>query len=187
MKNNKKLIIIIVGLLIVCLGLAVFFMVSEDEDKKPLSDNPESQKEVTLENDDTTESEDADVIESEEASYEEWLAAGVVTAISINYPDFEIKEILLASETKLADSSDSKGVFVSFVSGGETIVIRSKPLSEERTKAGTIDLHTQNLGYATFDVVDAERIKDKDYTAVDINQLGTLISQSMLVSLYEHY
>lgn len=70
--------------------------------------------------------------------------------------------------------------------GGEKIAIHSKPLDEERTEAGTKDLYTENLGFASFDEVDVDSIDKDECVTVEMDELSELISQSVLVSVYEH-
>lgn len=128
-----------------------------------------------------------DVTTSEQnISYERWLAAGAVTGVSMYYMDFELEAIYLASETPLGNHGDSKGVYVVFKSGGETLCIESKPLDAERDEAGTIDLSTENFGFATFDVVDVKASDLEKYEEVRLENLSSLINQLMLVTLYEH-
>ena len=184
MKLNKKILIIAILLAIVCIAL-VFSALSNNNTDTPQQDN-ENKQEISNPGSNETNEEIVE-IDSKEASYEEWLAASMVTAVSLNYSNFEIEEILLASETKLNSHAESEGVYIKVSISGEKFIIHSKPLAEERTEAGTIDIHSQNLGYATFDSVDIGSIDGKQYEKVEMDELNTLISQSILVSLYEHY
>lgn len=180
--KNKKMILFILGLLILVIVLGVCLLQDEAKnyDKTDAPAVSEALDENEQDGDDVT-------ISSEEAVYEEWLAASVVTAISMSYPDFELQEILAASETGMDEMEQSEGVYVKFNSGGETIVIYSKPLNEERTEKGTVDLHEEKLGFATFDTVAADTLNGKELAAIDMNALNELIAESLLVSLYEHY
>ena len=181
--TNKKLILLISGVLILVLILGVCLL--KDEAKNyDKTDDPAAISETLYENEQQG---DDITISSEEAVYEEWLAASVVTAISLSYPDFELQEILAASETGMGEMEQSEGVYVKFNSGGETIVIWSKPLNAERTENGTVDLHEENLGFATFDTVTADSLNGKELKSIDMNALSELIAESLLVSLYEHY
>lgn len=127
------------------------------------------------------------VIASSEATYEQWLSAATVTAVSLTYPDFELEGIYAASETEKADGQKSKGVYVVFTSGGDEIIVESKPLDEERTEKGTVDLYEQGLGFATFDKVNKDDIDTDEMTSVDIDSLKDVMAKATLVSLYEHY
>ena len=125
------------------------------------------------------------IVEKKEASYERWLAAGMVTAMSMRYPDFVINGIYLASETELENLSQSNGAYIMFSNSGMEMVLHGKPLQEERTEAGTIDLYTADLGFATFDEVD-NNVSIDSLQKIEMEELSELISQSMLVSIYEH-
>lgn len=132
------------------------------------------------------EPEPVEYTEKAEASYEEWLAAAQVVAVSMRYKEFDISHIYLTSETRLSQKEKSTGVYVEFLSGGEKIRICSKPLAKEREEQGTVDLYTKDLGFATFDQVNPEEIHTEGWKEVQMKDLETLISQSMLVSIYEH-
>lgn len=191
--KNKRAIVLIIGVLIFVAVLGIL-LIEKDNDKPHQNITPPEASETTDENtqEDDTKDEaeqkvDEIVISSGEAVYEEWLAASVVTAISLTYPDFELQEILAATETDMGEMEQSEGVFVKFASGGEDLIIHAKPLTEERTKAGTADLHEEKLGFATFDIVKEEALKGEKLTAIDMNVLNELIAESLLVSIYEHY
>lgn len=122
--------------------------------------------------------------QQEEASYERWLSAGMVVGLSMNYPDFQLQGIYITGETALEDRMSSGGACILFTSGGEALALRSTPLEAERKTPGTIDLSSQTIGFATFDVTDASAVDTAGMTAVDVAELSELIAQSMLVSLY---
>lgn len=136
--------------------------------------------------DKTEESYQMETVEKADASYERWLAAGMVTAISMQYPDFSIEGIYLSGETELSDKFESAGAYVVFTADGEETAVQSMPLEAERTDAGTTDLYTRDLGFATFDVIDSSQIDTGSCEQIEMNDLTDLISQSLLVSLYEH-
>lgn len=121
-----------------------------------------------------------------EASYEQWLAASMVVAISMYYTDFEITGIYLTGENAVENKNLSQGVFLSFVSNGSEVTVCSMPLEDERTVEGTLDIGTADLGLATFDVVEGVADSVGDYRKVEVEDLGDLISQSLLVTIYEH-
>lgn len=127
-----------------------------------------------------------EIIEKADASYEKWLAAAMVTAVSMQYADFTIDGIYLTGETDVASKENSQGAYVMITSGDEQIVIQSKPLEEERVETKTIDLYTRDLGFSTFDTVDAVSMDMSSFQEITMDDLGELISQSLLVSLYEH-
>lgn len=126
------------------------------------------------------------IVEKKEAAYEKWLAASMIVGLSLRYPDFECEEIFLASDSALSSYSESKGVYVRFQYGGEELMVHSGPLEKERTEAGTIDLYTEDLGFASFDLVDEKGVEQGTGEVITIEDLSELINQSILVSMYEH-
>ena len=62
----------------------------------------------------------------------------------------------------------------------------SKSIAEERDVQGTTDLYTEYLGFATFDLVEANVEKLQGYKRIELDELQELISQSLLVSIYQH-
>lgn len=127
-----------------------------------------------------------EVTERIEATYEEWLAASMVVAMSLHYGDFEISEIYLTGETDLLKKQESTGCFIVFAAEGTQIILQSKPLAEERTEAGTFDLHANNIGFATFDRIDSVLGSVEKYKQITVTELEELIAQSLLVTVYEH-
>lgn len=119
-----------------------------------------------------------------EGDYEQWLAAGMVLAVSMEYPDFEIRGIYIASKTAQYQKMLSDGAYILFTSGGEEILIQSLPLEEERSEAGTSDLYTMDLGFATFDRVAADSVDLDAMTRLQLADLTEMIQQTMLPSLY---
>lgn len=126
------------------------------------------------------------ITDKKQASYEEWLAAGTVVAVSIEYPTFDLKGIYLTGETALTDKQNSSGVYVVFDADGMEQAVHAFPLDKERTEAGTTDLYTMDLGFAAFEPVEVQSIDTAAYRQVGIEDLQELIAQSLLVSLYEH-
>lgn len=127
-----------------------------------------------------------ELVEKEEASYEEWLAAAAVMAVSMQYSEFSIPDIYLASETEIGNKSESGGVYLHFISGEEEIFLEVKPLGEERTETGTRDLYTEDLGFATFDEAEGGSTDMQSWKTVLPEDLERLIVQSLLVTVYEH-
>lgn len=204
MDKNKKKFLILVGVIIAIVVLIIAdksFKLRQSEENElsqntdePVMENPfdsaiEDEDEANDETNETDDSgnENQDVTTvSQDVSYEHWLAAGAVTGVSMYYMDFELDGIYLASETPLGNHDDSKGVYVVFTSGGEKLVVKSVPLEDERSEAGTIDLSTENFGFATFDVVEVSDDELKACEEVRLESLSSLINQLMLVTLYEH-
>lgn len=137
-----------------------------NQNKTNLDKEENSMNESDIDNEADPQQGTTGTIQKADASYERWLAAAMVTAISLHYPDFEINGIYLTAETELSSASQSSGAYVIFTSDGESLVIYSKPLEEERTEAGTVDLYTMDLGFATFDEVNAETVNTEGMQAV---------------------
>lgn len=127
-----------------------------------------------------------EITERKDADYEKWLAAGMVAAVSMQYPDFEVSEIYLASSVEINEKSKSQGVYIVFHTDSQTIALHSEPLENERTEEGSVDLYTRDLGFATFDKVNIEEIDVSGFDTVSMESLEDRISQSVLVSVYEH-
>lgn len=126
------------------------------------------------------------IVERKDAEYERWLAAAMLMGVSMEYPDFELTGIYISSETSIEDKMNSDGAYILFTSGGETMAVHSVPQNGERSAAGTRDLSTETLGFATFDSVDPESVDTASMTKLDIEDLSELIAQSLLVSVYIH-
>lgn len=203
METTKKKLLILGGVILAIIILIIADMAHKEHVKEQaemsqnvmesVDEGLESELGSEDEQDDTSANSEAEnesgensTISEQNASYEYWLAAGVVTGISMQYMDFELDGIYVASETPLGNHDDSKGVYVVFQSEGKTLTIEAKPLDGERDEIGTIDLSTNNFGFATFDVVDVKASDLKKYEEVRLENLSSLISQLMLVTLYEH-
>lgn len=126
------------------------------------------------------------VIVKEDATYERWLAAAMTIGISMQYPDFELKDIYLTGRHALSGKAESNGVYIVFSSAGSTYMILSKPLETERENGGTTDLYSMDLGFNTFDPVETDSVDVNSMEKVAFEDLSKLIEQSLLVSLYEH-
>ena len=151
------------------------------------SDNSSTQK--TGENESVEIVEDTgtvEIIKKQDAPYEEWLAAAMVLGISMQYEDFTIDKIYLTGETDIASKGNSHGAYVVFSLNGKKVVLESCPLDAERTETGTMDLYTKDLGFATFDTVPSDSLDTESYQEITMDDLQESISQSLLVSLYEH-
>ena len=166
-KTRKGVCKLVVILIVLTCFAAILFVIT-----KPNNKNEENKLELV-------EEEAAKKIELKDkanATNEEWMAAGVSVAISMQYSEFEIIDICVSEEE----------VYIIFNSNGEEKAIHSVPLKEERDEAGTKDLYTKDLGFATFDEVPVEEIEIEKFRQVEIEDLSELIEQSVLVSIYEH-
>lgn len=119
-----------------------------------------------------------------EAPYEHWLAAAVITGISMEQPDFELGDVYAAGETSLEEAEESEGIYVVFVSDGEEKCVYSEPLEEARSEAGTTDITSGVIGTASFEEVSVDNIDTSRYHVIEIEDLNTLIEQSEQVTVY---
>ena len=125
-----------------------------------------------------------EIIQRVDAEYEKWLSAAMLVCVSMEYPDFQLEGIYTTSSTALEEKYNSDGVCIVFTSADTLIAICSKALEEERTEASTVDISTEVIGYATFDKVDPESIDYRSMEKINVEALGELITQSLLVSIY---
>lgn len=126
------------------------------------------------------------VSERSDASYERWLAASAVLALSIRYGDYDIEAIYLTGDHSIEEKMESDGVYILLQIEGTPQCVHAKPLNAERKEAGTVDLSSADMGFSTFDMIDPSSIDTSLFTEVRMEELGDLISQSVLVSVYEH-
>lgn len=206
-KSNSWMIVVVsIIVILVCIAVAVFAVLkmldteeqgnanadtetvisaTEETDNMIISGEKVENVDGTSENVEIVQDTGSvEIIEQAEASYEEWLAAAMVVAVSMQYEDFIIDGIYLSDENSTRENS--QGVCVLFTAGDDHQAVWSEPIDEERADSGTIDLYTKSLGFATFDIVDAAYVNTMDKQEIGIDDLEDLISQSMLVSLYEH-
>lgn len=121
-----------------------------------------------------------------EGSYEHWLSAAMVMAVSLEYPRFELVGIWAASATEISEAASSAGAYVLIRVGGQDVLIHSRPLKAERTQSGTRDLFTAQLGFATFDEVDPAKVDLSKLKEFSVEDISDMIAQSLLVTLYGH-
>lgn len=182
-QNKKKYLQWLVAIVIFAVCAVIIVLAAGELISNRSEEEPEAGE--VIENG-TEEPNQMEIVERADASYERWLAAGMVTAISMQYPDFSIEGIYLSGETELSDKSESKGAYVVFTANGAETAIHSVPLDAERTDAGTTDLYTRDLGFATFDTIEPSQIDTGSCEQIEMEDLNDLISQSLLVSIYEH-
>lgn len=163
--------------------------------QEPLPDETETApretapEETTEPDDDAPDYEDQPSVEiqqQKDAEYERWLAAAMVVCVSIEHPDFEFEAVYAASATELEDKLSSDGAYIVFRSGGKRYAIHSVALEQERSEAGTTDISTEVIGFATFDKVDPDRVDFESLDLIQIEELNELIAQSLLISVYNH-
>lgn len=177
-NKKQKLWPVITGIIVVlalAAAIVVYIMISSSSsDDSRVNNSPENMPEVNLELEDRA-----------EAAYEQWLSAAVLTGISIEYPSFESVEFYTEGETKIEDKASSAGVYVIFSANGEEKCIYSIPLDAERNDAGTKDIYSEVIGFATFDEADASEIPE-GFSSVDIDNIDELVTQSTRVAVYSH-
>ena len=117
--------------------------------------------------------------------YEERLAAAMVVGISMMYPDFQFHGIYIASETPLEAHSGSRGAYVLFSSGGQSLALRSLPLDAERQEKGTADLYVPTLGYSTYELVDPQTVATSAMKELQLTDLEEAINQSTQTTVIE--
>ncbi|MBR4308628.1 MAG: hypothetical protein IKT58_03435 [Oscillospiraceae bacterium] len=118
-------------------------------------------------------------------AYELRLAAAMVVAVSMMYPDFEFQGIYIASETPLEDHSRSAGAYVLFASEGQSLALYSRPLAEERKESGSADLYVPTLGYSTYELVDPQSVPVASLTELALEELEEAILQSTQTTVIE--
>lgn len=116
-----------------------------------------------------------------DATYEQWLAAAMFLVMPLEYPDFQLEGIYAASNTELEQKASSQGVYFCFLSGGEQVWIHSAPLAGNRSEKGTTDLHTAQLGYASFDRV--ENVDVSAMTELTVADLAEPMTYTILPGL----
>lgn len=126
------------------------------------------------------------VTEQIPGNYEQWLAAAMVMGVSLEYPDFSELELYAASDTELAAKAESQGVYLRFISGGETVLLHGTPLAQERTEAGTRDIYSMQAGFSALTEVDAASVDLSSMEVYTMDSLADYIQQSLLVSVYAH-
>lgn len=155
-----------------------------------ITNNPiNSNKNNTNQNTEVIEKENeanAEIVDKEEACYEEWLSAAMVSALTLQDDEFQINHIYYKTKTDLNNKLDSSGVYLIYTVDNQMYCKYSKPLSKERQKKGKVDLYTKELGFSTYDSINVDSLNFKNYKEIKANSLNTLISQSLLVSLYEN-
>lgn len=194
-KVNMKIAIAVIALTVVLAVLAVLAMVLRDlpeepggETTVPVSQETEpaggqTQQTAPVE---TIPPNTIQVTEQIPGNYEQWLAAAMVMGISLEYPDFADFEIYTPSDTPVADKLTSGGVYVRFVSGGETVLLHALPIEQVRTEPGTRDLSSMQIGYAALSVVEEAPAELLDMQSYSLDDLNEYIRQSLLVSVYTH-
>lgn len=125
------------------------------------------------------------IVDQIDGSYEQWLSAALVMVLPLEYPDFSDLEIYAPGTTDLAKKQESQGIYLKFTSGGAKVILHAAPLEAERTQAGTRDVNSMQIGFATMDAVSGEGL---DFSAMErllLEDLGEHIAQTMLPAVYQ--
>ena len=168
--GNKKLIVTVGLLAVLLVALIIAAILLGQKGNKPDSGEttqPTSQLEQRV-----------------DGSYEQWLAAGMMVGVSMEYPDFTLMGIYAAGETEIANKASSQGVYILIQTGGEELLLWGHSLDAERKEPGTTDLYTKELGFNTFDPVSRENVDLTALQELKLEDLGKMIEQSMLLTLY---
>ena len=126
-KQRKKIIALAVGILL-CLIIACVIIILYKGNGKAESDFAEENDSQTREVEIVDDRGNAEIIAKADASYEKWIAAAMVTAISMEYEDFTIDKIYVTGENDVNSKESSQGVFVVFSRENQQFAITSKPL-----------------------------------------------------------
>ena len=118
-------------------------------------------------------------------SYEEYLSALSLFALSMEYPDFQLQDIYAASSVTMANKANSQGIYVFFDSMGESLCARVTPIAAERSESGTLDLFANELGYAAFEI-QSEQPDINSLILLEPGVYGQLLPVLSGISLYNH-
>lgn len=171
--KNRKIIWIIFAVIIIAISILPIKQFIEKKNNESLLEKEKEQPNV-------------EIVEKKEATYEQWLAAAMVVAVSLEGEPFNVKHIYLCSENTLDNKQNSDGVYLIYEKEKNMICLHSSPLKEECKEKGMKNLYTQDLGFATFNNVDINTQDFSNYEEIVLEDLEELISQSMLVSIYEN-
>lgn len=193
MKKEVK-----IGIIALAICVVAFFIIiatkkqnvrSSEDDKITLEDSiNNTSNEIIVEeppaSSDVTNTEKQEVME--DSTYEEWLAAAMTVAISMRYTDFEIEDIYYKSETAPANRMDCEGIYIKLKTDGNTVFLFSKPLKEENKEAGSVNIYSQEIGFASFEEFAKNEVSVKKYKKYTVEEIEKMIQFSTLVSIYEN-
>lgn len=176
--DTKMALVIIAAALVLAVGVVLLFVGGGREQTGNKSPSQTDPRETT------PPSVTIPIVIEEQAPYEYWLLANMVSVLTIEYPDFQNLELFISGETVLADRMESRGAWIRFVSGGQSIVIQSLPLEAERTEKGTQDIHSSQTQFATYDVVEEADLSGM--TQLTLEDITNELIQISLSSVYPH-
>lgn len=159
---------------------------NKNENDLTNNQNDEIKNDSTENDKETIDTPNLDVFEKKDAYYEEWLAAAMCMSLTFYEDEFEILNIYYKTKTKLEDKMDSEGVYLIYKNSEGTICLHSSPLEKECTEEGVTNLYSQDVGFNTYEKLSVKKINFANYEEFEIDSLSKIISQSVLVSLYEN-
>lgn len=181
--DMRMAIVIIATALVLAVGVVLLF-VGERSGQKPETTQPQQTEPQGTIDLSTLPEGTIPVVVPEQTAYEYWLCANMVMGLTLEYPDFQQPELFIAGETAQKDRMESRGAWIRFVSGGETIVIHSQPLAQERTEAGTRDIYSTQTQFATYDVVEDADLSG--LTQLTLEDISNELIHISLPSVYQH-
>lgn len=119
-----------------------------------------------------------------DGSYEQWLAAAGIFGVTMEYPEFQLLGIYAPGQTPVENRQSSAGVYIHILFEDQPLLIHCAPLSAERSAKGTTDIYTRELGYNTFDLVDASAVALDTMPQLQMQELEIYFEQTILPSLY---
>lgn len=119
-----------------------------------------------------------------DGSYEQWLAAAGVFGVTMEYPEFQLLGIYAPGQTPLEERQSSAGVYIHILFEDQPLLIHCAPLTAERSAKGTTDIYTSELGYNTFDLVDASAVALDTMPQLQMQELEVYFEQTILPALY---
>lgn len=116
--------------------------------------------------------------------YEKKLAALVLFALSMDYPDFRLEGIYMNSSAIDAEKQSDRGVYAVVDNGGNRFVFSAFPIDGERSEAGTTDLYANELGYASFTMT--SDVLTEGMTLLEPAEYSQFLSELSGISILQH-
>ena len=103
----------------------------------------------------------------------EQLAAVTLYALSMEYPDFVLQGFYAAG----------KGIYAMFETAGSNVTAYIYPIAGERLEPGTMDLFSNETGFAAFDIVEGA---DDNYTEIPEDAYVAMLGGLSGITVYSH-
>lgn len=186
-KNNRVSIgaaLAVIALALAAAAALVLFLLP-DQPQPPAETVPTTQTQPAETNPTQAETQPPVTLpQLSEGSYEQWLAAAGTMAAYLAYPNTTDAVAYFLSETPLENKGSSPGIYLQLTVGGETVLLRLKPLEGRRSEAGTRDISSMQTGYATYDEV--APIDLEGLPTATMEELVIYLNEILLPSLYEN-